>query len=246
MQRGPTSQPIPIGQPVALKVEDLEKLKAKRHVPPTPQKLRDSHHMVARLTAAGNKPGEVAALTGYTRERITSLLASPAMEELVAQYRLKVDEAFVENQDTFFALATSNMLAAERHISDAIAEAEDAGELIPIRTALAISRDAADRFGYGKKSQQTNINVDFASALEKAIARSGKTLEGGGATSSSVQGPPQGADRPRHLLEPSVVGPANPPQRMQLVGSSDVSSRPSQASTRQLVDQPRPSIRRRA
>lgn len=188
MQKGAIAQPIPIGQPTALEAKDLGRLKDPRYVAATPQKLRDSHHMVARLTAAGNRPGEVASLTGYSRERITSLLSSPAMEELVAQYRLKVDESFVENQDTFFALATQNMLAAERHIADAIAEAEDAGELIPIRTALAISRDAADRFGYPKKTHQTNVNIDFAAQLEKAIARSGKTIEG--TTSSRVASSP--------------------------------------------------------
>lgn len=176
MHKGATAQPIPIGQPEPLVAADLERLKAPRHVPSIPQKLRDSHHMIARLSAAGNKPGEIAVLTGYSRERVTALLGSPAMEELVALYRAKVDEAFVANTDTFFALATQNMLAAERHIADTIAELDETGELLPVRTALAISRDAADRFGYGKKTQNLNINVDFASQLERAIARSGKEI----------------------------------------------------------------------
>ena len=115
------------------------------------------------------------------------------MQELVANYRAKVDEEFVEGADAFFTLATQNMIAAERHIADAIAEAEDAGELIPIRTALAISRDAADRFGYGKKTQNLNINVDFAAQLERAIAAQRQTDRGDAqrrrATNPSLTGP---------------------------------------------------------
>jgi hypothetical protein len=187
MRNGPIAQPIPIGQPMALIAADLERLKSPRYVASTPQRLRDSHHMIARLAATGLRPFKIAEATGYSRVRVQQLLDSPAMQELVSQYRAKVDDAFVENVDSYFELATSNMVAAERHIADAIAEADEAGELIPIRTALAISRDAADRFGYGKKTQNLNINVDFAAQLEKAIARSGKTI-------NSVAEP-----APRHL-----------------------------------------------
>lgn len=175
MRNGAVATPIPIGQPMALAAADLERLKQPRFVASSPQKLRDSHHMIARLAAAGLRPFEIEQKTTYSQARIVHLLESPAMKELVAQYRLKVDQAFVEGTDQFFQLATRNMLAAERHIADHIAELDDEGELLPVRTALAISRDAADRFGYGKKTQNLNINVDFAAQLERAIARSGKS-----------------------------------------------------------------------
>ena len=208
MHKGAVAQPIPIGQPTALIAADLERLKQPRYVASTPQRLRDSHHMIARLAATGLRPFQIAEQTGYSTVRVRDLLASPAMEELVALYRKKVDAEFVESTDAYFTLATSNMVAAERHIADAIAEADEAGELIPIRTALAISRDAADRFGYGKKTQNLNINVDFADKLEKAIKRSGKTIEAvpvqASATSSlHSPGPPQA--QPRH--QSSTQGP---------------------------------------
>lgn len=189
MKNGPAAQPIPIGQPEPLIAADLERLKSPRYVASTPQKLRDSHHMIARLAATGLRPFQIAERVGYSMVRVRDLLASPAMEELVAQYRKKVDEAFVESADAFFTLATNNMMAAERHISDRIAELDEAGELLDVRTALAVSRDAADRFGYGKKTQNLNINVDFASQLERAIQRSGKTID-------SVAGPATPAQLP--------------------------------------------------
>lgn len=245
MRNGPTQQPIPIGKPTVLVAADLEKLREPRHVASTPQKLRDSHHMIARLAAMGLRPGKIAEQTGYSRERITALLTSPAMDELVALYRRKVDEEFVEGADAYFTVATSNMLAAERHIADAIAEADEAGELIPIRTALAISRDAADRFGYGKKTQNLNINVDFASQLERAIARSGKgpLLEGNvGAESTTTAN--AGHHAPARSLPPSPVAvPA--PHGGQQSGAASTSPGGTHP-TRRPMAQPQPLLRRRA
>lgn len=221
MRNGPTPTPIPLaGPPRPLVREDLERLKQPRFIPTAPQKLRESHHMIARLSALGLRPFEIMQRTSYSRERITTLLASPAMVELVANYRAKVDERYVENVDSFFELATSNMIAAERHIADTIADLDEVGELLPVRTALAISRDAADRFGYGKHSTATNINVDFAAKLEAAIKRSGK-------------GPA--------VIEASVAGPS-PLQAQLSAVTHGVSSR----KTQQPVAQPQPLVRRRA
>ena len=175
MRNGPTESPIPIGEPRALVATDLERLKEPRFVAASPQKLRESHHMIARLAAAGLRPFEIEARTSYSRARIVTLLQSPAMDELVALYRNKVDERFVDGVEVFAKLATRNMLAAERHIADHIAELDEQNELLPVRTALAIRSDTADRFGFGKHTTATNINVDFAAKLEAAIERSGKT-----------------------------------------------------------------------
>ena len=201
MHKGAIASPIPIGRPIPLIASDLERLKETRHVPSTPQRLRDSHHMIARLAAMGLRPVKIAEQVGYSYVRVQSLLNSPAMDELVARYRAKVDDEFVEGADAYFEIATKNMLAAERHIADAIAEADEQGELIPIRTALAISRDAADRFGYGKHQTNVNVNVDFAAQLEKCIKRSGKTID-----SVAVQPQPRIAASSHHT-QPLAAAP---------------------------------------
>lgn len=162
--------------------EELSRLEEARNPEGTGQmsgvmKLRDSHHMVARLAAAGKKGAEIAALTGYSYNRISILLGSPAMQDLVAKYRLEIDARFFGNMDAFIELATRNMIAAERMVADRLDEADDPeAEAIPIRTLLAISRDGADRLGYGKKQTNVNVNVDFAAQLERAIKRSGVTV----------------------------------------------------------------------
>lgn len=137
-------------------------------------RFRDPHHRVARLAATGLRPAELAEKCGFSLARIYVFLSDPAFQDLVSSYRRKVDEGFVESQDEYYTLATSNMVKAERQLAEKLDKADEEGELLPVRDLLAISRDAADRFGYGKKTTNLNINVDFAKRLEQARQRSGR------------------------------------------------------------------------
>jgi hypothetical protein len=143
-------------------------------------RFRDPHHRVARLFASGLRISEIIAQSGYSYQRIATLQADPAFQQLVAKYREKVDEGFVANADAFYEVATSNMLKAEVQLAEKLEAAEEEGTHLPTRDLIAISRDAADRFGYGKRQTNLNVNADFASLLEKAIVRSGKVIEGTG------------------------------------------------------------------
>ena len=174
--------------------DDLQHLRVPRTKINTPMKLRDSHHRIARLVATGLRLIDIQAKTGYSYARIRDLSRSPAFEELVAQYRKSVDAAFIAGIDDYYDMATQNMLKAERMIADKLDEADELGETLPVRDLVTISRDAADRFGYGKKQTNTNINVDFAAAMEKAIARSGKLIEARSA--SPPQSPAQRSSPP--------------------------------------------------
>lgn len=197
----PTLVPIPIGQPQPLTVDDLAKLHEGNRTTSSIKRLRASHHKIARLAAYGFNNKAIAAHTGYTRERVGQLLAAPAMKELVAVYAAQVEVQEKEDLDAYLALKTSNMMAAERHIADHIAELDEQGELLPIGTALKISADGADRTGYGKRETRTNINIDMAIALEKAIKRSGKLIN---ITPSAVPSPQRLASSPS-TLQPSVA-----------------------------------------
>lgn len=141
-------------------------------------RFKDSHHRVARLFAAGLRTDDVVAKTGYSHSRISTLHADPSFQELIATFRKQVDAAFVASVDDYFEIATSNMLKAERMLGDKLDEADANDETLPTKDLLAISRDAADRFGYGKKQTNVNVNIDFAARLERARARaSSKTIE---------------------------------------------------------------------
>lgn len=174
-RRALVSAPVNIGTPAPLSRDDLAALTRGDRQIGTVARMRASHHRIARLLAYGLSNVEVAALTGFTRERVGQLAASPAMKELIANYEARVAEKDEAAVDAYLELKMSNMIAAERHISDALDEADANGELIPIRTALAISADGADRLGYGKRTTNVNLNADLGAALERAIARSGKT-----------------------------------------------------------------------
>lgn len=156
------------------------------------KRFKDPHHKAARLIASGVRPLErVAAMCGYAVSRIYTLNVDPAFQELVARYRPEVLDGFKEGVDDYYEVATSNMLKAERMLAEKLDGADEEGELLPTRDLIAISRDAADRFGYGKKQTNLNVNVDFAAQLEKAIKRSGKEPRTIDAKAVSVQPSPQ-------------------------------------------------------
>jgi len=154
------------------------------------RRFRDPHHRVARLFAAGLRVQEVADRSGYSYQRVHTLSTDPAFQELIAKYREKVDASFVANVDEFYEQATSNMRMAERQIAERLEAAEDEdGSPIPLKTLVDISGDRMDRFGYGKRQTNLNVNADFASLLEKAIARSGKTIEANAIPGNSLPPP---------------------------------------------------------
>lgn len=245
MRNGPIQQPIPIGKPSVLVAKDLERLRENRYVPTTPQKLRDSHHMIARLAAMGLRIFQIAEKTGYSAQRVRDLVDSPAMKELIARYRQKVDEEFVENADEFFSTATANMLLAEKMISDQLSAADESGELPSIRTLDTLSQGRADRFGYGKKTQNLNINVDFASQLERAIQRSGKGPVLEGSVAADATSPTNARTfSPKHSLPPPSVAVPAPHGGQQSVAAS--TSPGDTHLTRRPMAQPQPLLRRRA
>lgn len=164
-----------------LEKNELLRLAEKRPtLAPPIQRLRDSHHNVARCIALGLRDLDIKERTGFSRSRIVALKADPAFMQLVAEYRDLVNESFKENVDEFMDLMASNMLVAERMIADRLEEADEEGVKVPMKDLLAISRDGADRTGRGKKTTNVNFNIDFAASLERAIKRSegSKTIEG--------------------------------------------------------------------
>lgn len=171
--KGRSSKVRPVYEVRELTREDMTYLQGERAVKPyAVQKLRDPHHNLARHIAAGMPLIEAAARTGYSYTRAVMLANDPAFQQLVAEKRAVVDKVMAEETGAYAELALGNMIKAERMIAEHLDMADETQELPPIKTLLAISRDAADRFGYGKNQTNVNVNVDFAAALERAINRS--------------------------------------------------------------------------
>jgi hypothetical protein len=135
------------------------------------QKFRDSHHRMARLFASGLRVTQVAELTGYSVSRVSLFHSSPAFQDLIAEKR-KVEDEIARDQITAMnAMILSNGLKAERKLADKLDD-DDESEEMSVRELISIARDAADRVGLSKRSIQTNVNMDFAQLLDRAIKRS--------------------------------------------------------------------------
>jgi len=139
------------------------------------QKFRDSHHRMARLFASGLRVGEVAELTGYSVSRVSLFHSSPAFQELIAEKRKVEDEIARDAITQYNQLILSNGMKAERKLADKLDDDDD-NEEMSVRELISIARDAADRVGLSKRSIQTNVNMDFAQMLDRAIKRSEDVL----------------------------------------------------------------------
>lgn len=136
------------------------------------KRLRDSHHLMARLFAMGLRPGEVAKAAGYSLSWVSVISAGPAFQELVAKYRENATDVWKETvaEDYTYRINRIRDLSS-RQILDQLEDAEQ-GDQIPIRVLAHIHADAADRTGFPKQSVAVNHNVNWTTALEKAIQRS--------------------------------------------------------------------------
>lgn len=187
--------------------DDLACLGDKRPPQGVVKAFRHHHHRIARMAAMGLRTHEIVAQCGISMTRWDQLKGDPAFQELVSQYRNKVDEGFADAAAELYTAVAANTINAELLISEKLEKALDGEEDIKLNQLLAISRDGADRVGLPKMkiAQNTNVNLDFAAMLEAAAKRSGRSNVIDAAPSRAVSGP-QGAQPP---LLPAVR--ANPP-----------------------------------
>lgn len=177
----------------------------------TVKKLRDSHHRIAHLFAAGYRNNEIHEITGYSVVRLSTLRASPAMKELVELYRkdVVIPQRQTEIDHKFHNINRLHALAAGEMIDRF--EDEDQREKISNGQLVAIISDTADRIGYPKRRESVNLDKDFASRLDRAINRadSAKLING-----EVVPNPPSNPN-PQQVLNGGGLGASErPPQPM--------------------------------
>ena len=135
-------------------------------------KLRDQHHIMARLFVSGLSNAEVAAETGYSIGRVTVLRNSPAMMELVEKYRADDHDEWRKHRDGTYEYMHRVRMKSIRIVEDALEDEDCKPEF-----ALKVFDSMADRTEYHRKSTKENINIDFAARLEVAIARSARVID---------------------------------------------------------------------
>lgn len=155
--------------------EDLAELKTNQRVQPRVKAFRETHHRLARLIASGMRLEEIMRITGYSYVRICTLKGDPAFADLIASYHGKVIESWANSVDEVNELAADLILRSLRMEEEHIERAEESGELIPLRNLATLRGDLMDRFGYSKKTMNTNVVIDFGRQLEAAMSRRGQS-----------------------------------------------------------------------
>ena len=209
----------PPKRPKIMEVRELtraEVMNVVRHKSAVIKKFRDSHHRMARLFASGMRVSQVAELTGYSISRVSLLHTSPAFQDLIAQKRDVEDQITRDNIQIYNEMILMNGLKAERKLADKLDD-DDETEEMSVRELISISRDAADRVGLSKRSIQANVNLDFASLLDRAIARTQATLPRSGdlklITTTPGESPPKEIpDRGAFIVSEGPLGIGGPIQ----------------------------------
>ena len=144
---------------------------------PVIESFRFAHHNIAMMFAVGMTVQEIVRRTGFTPRRLNILLNDPTFMELIEHYR----RPHVEKLKEEIADAYTNMGTAFngylRHVIQYLEDHDEADETVPLVHAMKVVSDLGDRIGFSKHTIKTNLNVDFATALDRAIERSGKRPE---------------------------------------------------------------------
>lgn len=163
---GRAKKALVLGEPQELTDDDLMRLSAPRDVEAAPiKKLRERHHALARLLAAGTAPGEAAIMCGYTASRVSILQSDPSFRELVSHYSdLRTERYF----DGIQAMAELHIDAVEE-IRDRL---ENEPEEFSIGHLLEVAKFSADRTGKGPSTKtEVDVKIGLADRLQAGYAR---------------------------------------------------------------------------
>ena len=140
--------------------------------------IRDRHHAIARLAAQGWTARQIADALGIDVSGLRHMLKDPAMEELIAEFHTELDSGVLQAMDEQTRTITQVRGMAWHLIHDRLSDAMNGvGPELPLGFLSNIAGDTSDRTGYTRRTENVNINIDTASTLTRAIARSAKADE---------------------------------------------------------------------
>ena len=136
--------------------------------------LRDFHHTIARQIAIGKTYTAISQDLGISVARISILCQDPTFIELLTKYRSEAHEIWREHVDCIAEDSVRTIKTGIRAIATQFEELDDNPTALPLRDVANITTGLMDRFGYGKHTTSTNVNIGFAAKLEACISRSRK------------------------------------------------------------------------
>ena len=131
--------------------------------PPVVKRLRDSHHAVARLMAAGLRPAEVSAQTGYALSRLSILQNDPAFMELLAFYRADSDRVAKDVEALFRMVGLDFLQELHERLQDSPGDMADGFLLEAVKALL-------DRAGHSpvNRSLSKSMVLNIGERYERA------------------------------------------------------------------------------
>lgn len=133
----------------------LEDLQAKApQAPQVVQKIRDSHHQLARLVAEGQKVVEISLITGYSPEHIHRLEGDPAFQELVVHYKSVIEVKYINVHERISGLASDTIQEIHARLREAPGD-------FTVASLTELAKVTLDRSGFGP---QKTINQNTISA----------------------------------------------------------------------------------
>lgn len=145
-------------------VRDLSAEEAAVPVPAKPReltRLRDSHHMVARLFAHGMRPQHISTMTGYALSRLSILQNDPAFIELVEFYRADGREVALDTEAWLHGIGRDFWQSLhEKH--------QDDPESLDPELRFQMGKAALDRAGFAPVTRtiNKNLNMNIAARLD--------------------------------------------------------------------------------
>lgn len=127
---------------------------------PAIQTLRQSHHQLAQLIAAGLSNVEVSQITGYSLSRISILQGDPAFAELVRYYSGIKEEIFVDVIQRLKSLSLDTLEVIHERITTK-------PDSFTNRDLKELLETTADRSGFGPKS---TVQVDHVHTLDDLLS----------------------------------------------------------------------------
>lgn len=127
---------------------------------PAIQKLKHSHHQVARLLAEGRPGTEVSLITGYSQSRISILKHDPAFQELMNYYVGLTEEVYLNVHERLASLGMDALQELQERL-------EEDPDKFSNKELLDTVAATMDRAGFGPKSTQVHEhNFSFDSLLD--------------------------------------------------------------------------------
>jgi hypothetical protein len=132
---------------------DIAALSANRGIKPKSLvRIHASHHSLARCLASGMKQSQAALVTGYAQGRISILMADPAFQALVEDYKAEAKSIFADLAERMNDMSLDAIELLQERLNDS-------PESFSIPVLLDVVKTFADRTGHGP-GQEVTLKVD--------------------------------------------------------------------------------------